>query len=173
MQKESNELIEKINFTQKAHDESESRKQKIVEEIKVNEYKKKELESNELWKRKQEQHDMDIQIREIEQDLKNKEKSEDEKKSAIIKKENEEKQIKSNLEQERDKFKTTVNEIEQIATSINYDEFFFIKDEVKLEERYNYQPFKNDIKRFIDKIASGKKALEKEKLKRIRYRICG
>ena len=48
--------------------------------------------------------------------------------------------------------------------SINYDEFFFIKDEVKLEERYNYQPFKNDIKRFIDKIANGKKALEKEKL---------
>ena len=164
MQKESSELIEKINFTQKAFEESNNRKQKIEEEITVNEYKRKELESNELWKRKQEQHDMENQIIEINQDLKNKEKSEDEKKTAIIKKENEEKQIKSNLEQEKDKFKATVNEIEQIATSINYDEFFFIKDEVKLEERYNYQPFKNDIKRFIDKIANGKKALEKEKI---------
>ena len=170
-QKEYNELIEKITNTQKSFDDTSKRKEEVTEKIKVNEYKKKELESNELWKRKQEQHEMETQLEEIMQELTQKEKNEEEKKSAIIKKENEEKQTKEKYEAEKDEFNKVINEMEQIATSINYDEFFFKKDEIKLEERYNYKYFKDDIKRYIVKIENGKKALEKEKLARDEYEI--
>ena len=168
-QKESKELIKKITFTKNNYEEKLKKKQDVEEQIKVSEYKKRELESNELWKTKQQQHEFENQISEINQDLSNKEKSEEEKKTSIIKKENEEKQAKEKLEQENDNFKTTVNEMEQIATTINYDEFFFKKDEIKLQERYNYNYFKADIKRFIEKIENGKKALENEKIANNEY----
>ena len=170
-QKESSELIEKIENSQKSYEEILKRKEEITEKIAVNEYKKKELESNELWKRKQEQHDMEIQIGEIIEELKQKEKSEEEKKFSIVKKENEEKQTKQKYEEEKDKFNNIINEMEQIATEVNYDEFFFKKDEIKLEERYNYKYFKEDIKRYITKIENGKRALEKEKISRDEYEI--
>ncbi|MBR2786815.1 MAG: TIGR02680 family protein [Clostridia bacterium] len=169
VQKESSELIEKITSTQKNYESCSKRKEEIAEKITVNEYKKKELESNELWKRKQEQHDMEKQIEEIMQELKQKEKVEDEKKYAIIKKENEEKQAKEKYEVEQDSFRKIVNDMEQIATGINYDEFFFKKDEIKLEEKYDYKYFKDDIKRYITRIENGKKALEKENLARDEY----
>lgn len=169
VQKESKELIEKITSSQIDFEETSKKKEDVAEKIIVNEYKKKELESNELWKRKEEQHDMEMQISEIVQELKQKEKNEEEKKFAIIKKESEEKQTKEKYDLEKDKFSKIVSEMGQIATSINYDEFFFKKDEIKLEQKYNYKYFKDDIKRYIAKIENGKKALEKENLARDEY----
>ena len=163
-QKESSEIAQKINSAKSSYEESENKKKDIVKQIEVYKYKEKELKSNELWKRKEEQHEMEKQIEEITQDLKNKEKSEEEKNTSIRKKEIEEKQAKEKYELEKDNFKTITNDMEQISKEIDYDEFFFKMDEIKLEERYNYTHFKEDIKRYVQKIEDGKKALEKEKL---------
>lgn len=171
LQKDSSELYEKIDSTKKAYDEKELEKQEVKKQIDVYEYKKKELESNELWKRKEEQHEMEKELQEIKENLQNKEKAENDKTSAIRKKELEEKQSKEKYEAEKDNFKTIQNEMEQISKAINYDEYFFKMDEIKLEERYDYRHFKEDIKRYIQKIENGKKALEKEQLANNEYEI--
>ena len=54
--------------------------------------------------------------------------------------------------------------MEQIARNIDYDEYFFKKDEIKINEKFNYHSYQEDIKRYITKIENGKKALEKEKI---------
>lgn len=74
----------------------------------------------------------------------------------------EEKRAKENCQIEKDDFNTILNEMEQIAITIDYDEIFFKKDEIKLEESYNYTAFKTDIKRYIEKLENAKKAIEKE-----------
>ncbi len=168
-EKESNELMKKINDTQKSYEENEAKRQDVIKEIEVYEYKKKELESNELWKQKEKQVQMEKEVEEIQQELQKKEKIENDKKEAIRKKELEEKQAKENYELEKDNFKNIENEMAQIAKAIDYDEFFFKMDEIKLEERYNYQHFKEDIKRYANRIENGKKALEHEKIVSFEY----
>ncbi len=162
--REATELEKKIKDTQKAHEENEERKQEIEKEIEVYEYKKRELSSNELWKQKQEQADLQKQLDEINDEITKKEKMEDDKKRVIIQKEEGEKQTQENYETEKDNFKHVENNMEEIAKQIDYDEFFFKKDEIKIEEKYDYKYFKEDIKRFCQKIEKGKKALEKEKI---------
>ena len=168
-EKESNELMKKINDTQKSYEENEAKRQDVIKEIEVYEYKKKELESNELWKQKEKQVQMEKEVEEIQQELQKKEKIENDKKESIRKKELEEKQAKENYELEKDNFKNIENEMAQIAKAIDYDEFFFKMDEIKLEERYNYQHFKEDIKRYANRIENGKKALEHEKIVSFEY----
>lgn len=171
VQKESTELVEKIKCNQKEYEENKAKKQEIINEIEVYKYKKRELSSNELWKQKEKQIEMEKQIEEIKQELENKSKTENDKSQVIRKKEIEEKQTKEKYEIEKDNFKTIQNEMEQIARSINYDEFFFKMDEIKLEEKYRYHNFKEDIKRYVQKIENGKKALEKEKVISDEYEI--
>lgn len=162
-QKETNEIAQKINESQEEYKQAQNQKKEIETQIDVYEYQKQELSSNEIWKQKQEQKEMETQIEEINIELKNKEKIEDDKKSSIRKKELEEKETKERYEIEKDNFEKVQNEMEQIAKQINYDEFFFKKDEINIEQKYNYKNYKEDIKRYIKKIEDGKKALEREK----------
>lgn len=171
IQKESNEITCKITTSQKQYEDAKIKKQEIVTKIDVYKYKEKELRSSELWEQKERQREIEKQIEEIGTELKDKEKIEDDKNTSIRRKEIEEKETKEKHEIEKDNFDKVQNEMEQIAKQIDYDEFFFKKEEISLEQRYNYKSFKEDIKRYIKKIEDGKKALEKEQLVSDEYEI--
>lgn len=168
-QKEEKEIIEKIHDLNKTLQEKENRMQDIEKEIKVYKFKEEELKSNELWQQKQKQAEMEKQIKELEYEIKQKDKMSEDKKIAITKRDEEKKKAKENCEINKDKFETIKNEMEQIARAINYDEYFFMIDEIVLDKRCNYHKFQEDIKRYTAKIEDGKKALEKEKLAEDEY----
>ena len=164
LQKEEIEINEKINLNKNTFDGLEKRKIEIENEYEIYKYKEKELRANEMWKQKEEKVEMEKQIKELEEELKTKEGLEETKKVAIIKKEDEEKKTEEKLENEKTNFETVNNEMEKIARKVDYDEYFFKIDEIKLNEKYEYKYFKEDIKKYITKIEEGKKALELEKL---------
>ncbi len=164
LQKEELEINEKINLNKNTFDGLEKRKIEIENEYEIYKYKEKELRANEMWKQKEEKVEMEKQIKELEEELKTKEGLEETKKVAIIKKEDEEKKTEEKLENEKTNFETVNNEMEKIARKVDYDEYFFKIDEIKLNEKYEYKYFKEDIKKYITKIEEGKKALELEKL---------
>ncbi len=163
-QKENSEISSDLSKNRNLLKEKEEQKQKVENEIEVNEYKKQELENNEIWKQKQEQTNMKKELEELELEMKKNEEQEENKKQIIRRKEDEEKNSKENIEEEKTNFETVNNEMEQIARKIEYDEYFFKMDEIKLNEKYDYKYFKEDIKRYISKIEEGKKALEKESI---------
>ena len=168
-QKEEKEIVEKIQNLNKTLQEKEDRRQDIEKEIQVYKFKKEELKSNELWQQKQKQAEMEKEIEGLEHEIKQKEKMSEDKKIAITKREEEKKKAKERCEINKDKFETIKNEMEQIARTINYDEYFFMIDGIALDKRCNYHNFQEDIKRYITKIEDGKKALEKEKLAENEY----
>lgn len=168
-QKEEKEIVEKIQNLNKTLQEKEDRRQDIEKEIQVYKFKKEELKSNELWQQKQKQAEMEKEIEGLEHEIKQKEKMSEDKKIAITKREEEKKKAKERCEINKDKFETIKNEMEQIARTINYDEYFFMIDVIALDKRCNYHNFQEDIKRYITKIEDGKKALEKEKLAENEY----
>ena len=162
-QKENSEISSDLSKNKDLLKEKEEQKQKVENEIEVNEYKKQELENNEIWKQKQEQTNMKKELEELELEMKKNEEQEENKKQIIRRKEDEEKTSNENIEEEKTNFETVNNEMEQIARKIEYDEYFFKMDEIKLNEKHDYKYFKEDIKRYISKIEEGKKALEKAK----------
>ena len=170
-QKEEKEIVEEIRSLNEKLKQKEDRKQEVEKELQIYKFKEKELKSNELWKQKEQQAEMEKQIEELTQETKEQDKREEEKKLAISKKENEKKETKNRYEIGIDEFETVKNEMEQIARNIDYDEYFFQIDEIKLNEKYNYHSFQEDIKRYIAKIENGKKALEREKLSENEYEI--
>lgn len=163
-QKENSEISNNLSENKDSLKEKEEQKQRVENEIEVNEYKKQELENNEIWKQKQEQTNMKKELEELEIEMKKNEEQEENKKQIIRRKEDEEKNSKENIEEEKANFETVNNEMEQIARKIEYDEYFFKMDEIKLNKKYDYKYFKEDIKRYISKIEEGKKALEKENI---------
>ena len=163
-QKENSEISSNLSENKYSLKEKEEQKQRVGNEIEVNEYKKQELENNEIWKQKQEQTNMKKELEELENEMKKNEEQEENKKQIIRRKEDEEKTSKENIETEKANFETVNNEMEQTARKIEYDEYFFKMDEIKLNEKYDYKYFKEDIKRYISKIEEGKRALEKENI---------
>lgn len=163
-QKEEKEIISKLNTANENLKLKQERKQDVEKEIEVYKFKEKELKSNKLWNEKEKQVEMEQEIKELEKDFSEKEKSEEDKKLAIRRKEEEQKRSKENYDKNKKDFETVNNEMEQIARTIDYDEYFFKIDEIKLNQKYNYHSFVEDIKRYISKIENGKKALEKEKI---------
>lgn len=168
-QKEEKDIVEKLRTLDENLKEKENRMKEVEKQLKVYEFKKEELQSNELWKQKQQQIDMEKQIEELKQEIKQKENMEEDKKQAIRKKEDEKSKAKNNYDSSTEKFETVRNEMEQIARKIDYDEYFFQIEEIKLNEKHDYKSFQEDIKRYITKIENGKKALEKEKLAENEY----
>lgn len=94
VKKEINEISKYISLKEKEYIENQEKCVEINQEKEVLEFKQKELESNELWKIKQEQIEMEKQIEEINQDLQKKNSSEEEKKTAIRKKKWRKKELK-------------------------------------------------------------------------------
>lgn len=144
-QKEASEIMEKITFNKKAFEEMKAKKVQVENEYEIYKYKEKELRANEIWKQKEEQIEMEKQVKELEEDLISKENLEENKKVTIRKKEDEEKIAKEKIEQEKTNFQDVNNQMEQIARKIDYDEYFFKMDEIKLQEKYDYRHFKEDI----------------------------
>ena len=170
-QKEASEIMEKIAFNKKAFEEMKAKKVQVENEYEIYKYKEKELRANEIWKQKEEQVEMEKQVKELEEDLRAKENLEEDKKILIRKKEEDEKLSKEKIEQEKTNFQDVNNQMEQIARKIDYDEYFFKMDEIKLQEKYDYRHFKENIKRYITKIEEGKKALETEKTMSNEYEV--
>ncbi len=169
VQKEEKDIINSLRTLAENLKQKEDRMQEVEKELNVYKFKQEELKSNELWKQKEQQIVMQQQVEEIKQELKQKEIVEEDKKTAIRKKEEEKKKAKENYESSKDKFETVKNEMEQIAKQIDYDEYFFQIDEIKLDKRHEYHAFQEDIKRYITKIENGKRALEKEELAQQEY----
>lgn len=170
-QKEVKEKLEELENVEKTLKEKQDKKQEIENELKIYKFKEEELKSNELWGQKEKQKEMKLQLEELKQDIQDKEKKEDEKKTLIRKKEEEKKKAKENYELSKDRFETIKNEMENIARRIDYDEYFFQIDEIKLNEKFKFNSFEEDIKRYIAKIEEGKKALEKQKEAENEYEI--
>lgn len=162
-QKEEKEIIEKMKSLTDTLEQKKEKKQEVEKELQIYKFKEEELKSNELWKQKEQQVEMEKQIKEMTQEIEEQTKREDEKKFAICKKENEKKETQSRYDIEVNEFETVKKEMEQIANEIAYDEYFFQIDEIQLNEKHNYHGFQEDIKRYIAQIENGKKALEEEK----------
>ncbi len=98
-QKEAKEVIDKLKKAEETLEEQENKKQELEKELQIAKFKEKELKSNELWKKKEEQAEIEKQIVELNEELKQKETQEEYKKSIIRKKEN-----KENYENELNNF---------------------------------------------------------------------
>jgi len=170
-QKESKQILEKLKEAEQTLKEKQDRKQEIEKELEVYKFKEKELKANELWGQKENQKEMKLQVEELQKDIQVKEKIEDEKKTSIRKKDDEKKKTKEQYELSKDRFETIKNEMEQIARQIDYYEYFFQIDEIKLDKKFEFHSFEEDIKRYITKIENGKKALEREQQAENEYEI--
>lgn len=168
-QKDEKEIISNLKVAQDELKQKEDRNQEVEKEITVYNFKKKELESTELWKQKEEQAELEKQVQDLTKKVEEKTKQEDSKKQAIIKKENEKKEVKEKYELGIRNWEDIKSQMEQIAKQIEYDEYFFQIDEINVKERHNYHAFQEDIKRYIAQIESGKKALEQEKIVETEY----
>lgn len=163
-QKDEKEIIENLKIEEDTLNKKLEQKQKVEEELKVYKFKEQELKSTELWKQKEQQKEIEKQIEELDQEIKEKEAKEEDKKRSIRKQEEDKKKTKEEYEINKENFETIKNEMEQIARTIDYDEYFFQIDEIKLNEKHNYHNFQEDAKRYVEKIEAGKKSLEKEKI---------
>ena len=170
-QKREKQLSGKLKEAEEILNEKKNRRQEVENELKVYQFKEEELRSNELWNQKEKQKEMMSQLEEYNKDIKDKEKIEDDKNTLVIKKENEKKKTKENYELSKDRFENIKNDMENIAKQIDYDEYYFQIDEIKLNEKFNFNSFQEDIKRYITKIENGKKALEKQKQAENEYEL--
>ena len=170
---EEKEINEKLKNTKKDFSKIIEDLEEVNKNIKVYEYKRKELEKNELWKQKEQMAEMEKKVQQLNNDLKLKTNSEDEKKVSILRKENDLKGAKNEYELTEKSFKQIDEVLKTIVADIEYDEYFFRIDEINedINRKYNYNPFKEDIKRYITKIKQGKELLEKEQIVSKEYEI--
>ena len=164
--KEEKEISEKLENTKLEHIHTLKNLEEVNKNINVYEYKRKELEKNELWQQKEQMVEMEKRVEQITTDLGLKTTNEEEKNLNIIRKESSLKENKNKYEIEEKHFEETEEELKAIAGNIEYDEYFFKIDEIKedINKKYNYTSFTEDIKRYITKIEQGKNVLEKEQL---------
>lgn len=159
---EERKLIEDVKKSQEDITKYAEELKEIETKIKTNKFQLDEL-------RKDRRFNLQKELSETENDLNANEKELQEKNRNIDVKSNQECQNENfireetvKLEIEQDNFKKIEEEVAEKSKEIQYDEYQFRIEDIKnvLNKRYNYDSFNNDVKRYIEKIETGKKALE-------------
>lgn len=137
--------------------------QEIETKIKTNKFQLDELRKDERFNLQKELTETENDIKTKETELAEKNRNIESKRQEEHQKENAIREEHTNLEMEEDNFKKIEEEVSEKAKEIQYDEYQFRIDDIKkdLNKRYNYDSFNNDVKRYIEKIETGKKSLEK------------
>ena len=159
---EERKLIEDVKKSQEDITKYAEELKEIETKIKTNKFQLDEL-------RKDKRFNLQKELSETENDLKANEKELQEKNRTIDVKSSQERQNENfireetvKLEIEQDNFKKIEEEVAEKSKEIQYDEYQFRIEDIKnaLNKRYNYDSFNNDVKRYIEKIETCKKALE-------------
>lgn len=159
---EERKLVEDVKKSQEDITKYAEELKEIETKIKTNKFQLDEL-------RKDKRFNLQKELSETENDLKANEKELQEKNRNIDVKSSQERQNENfireetvKLEIEQDNFKKIEEEVTEKSKEIQYYEYQFRIEDIKnaLNKRYNYDSFNNDVKRYIEKIETGKKALE-------------
>lgn len=155
------------SISQKEQELSEVKKkiQDLDAKIKAVELQEEALRNSKAW-------NLQKELSEIEETLKGLQKEISEKQEKIEKQERDERNKETEIKKEAEEynlyfeeFKEKKQELADQATEIDYDEYFFRIDEIEenIHAKYNFNAFQADIKRYIEKIETAKKALERLK----------
>ena len=165
LKKKENEEQKLVDDVKKSQDDIAKYSDELKEietKIKTNKFQLDELRKDERFNLQKElsetESNLKINVHELEEKNRNIEaKSQEERR-----KDNAVRDKTAKLEIEQDNFKKIEEEVSEKAKEIQYDEYQFRIEDIKnmLNKRYNYDSFNNDVKRYIEKIETGKKALE-------------
>ena len=171
--KESEEhtLVDSVKKSQEDISNYAEQIREIETKIKTNKFQLDELRKDERFNLQKELTETENNIKTNENELTEKNKTIETKSQEERQKENLIRDEQTKLEIEQDNFKQLEEETSEKAKEIQYDEYQFRIDDIKnnLNKRYNYDSFNNDVKRYIDKIETGKKALEKAHNQELEY----
>lgn len=171
--KESEEhtLVDSVKKSQEDISNYAEQIREIETKIKTNKFQLDELRKDERFNLQKELTETENSIKTNENELAEKNKTIETKSQEERQKENLIRDEQTKLEIEQDNFKQLEEETSEKAKEIQYDEYQFRIDDIKnnLNKRYNYDSFNNDVKRYIDKIETGKKALEKSHNQELEY----
>lgn len=150
----------------KSQEDIQKYKEQIEEigtKIKTNKFQLDELRKDERFNLQKELTETENNIKANESELADKNRNIESKGQEERQKDKAIREEQMRLEMEQDEFKEIEEEVSKKAKEIQYDEYQFRIDDIKnaLNKRYNYDSFNNDVKRYIDKIETSKKALEK------------
>lgn len=154
-----------ITKNEKELEETKRQIDDIVAKIEAAEYQEETLKKSEAWNIQKELTELESKLEKTSQEIETKVALKEKQEADLNKKENELKNLNQEYELNEEDFKKVSESLEEKANEIYYDEYFFKIDEIKkdVNKRYNYEPFKQDIKRYIEKIEKAKVALEKLK----------
>lgn len=168
---EEHTLVDSVKKSQEDINNYAEQIREIETKIKTNKFQLDELRKDERFNLQKELTETENSIKTNENELAEKNKTIETKSQEERQKENLIRDERTKLEIEQDNFKQLEEETSEKAKEIQYDEYQFRIDDIKnnLNKRYNYDSFNNDVKRYIDKIETGKKALEKSHNQELEY----
>ena len=168
---EEHTLVDSVKKSQEDISNYAEQIREIETKIKTNKFQLDELRKDERFSLQKELTETENSIKTNENELTEKNKTIETKSQEERQKENLIRDEQTKLEIEQDNFKQLEEETSEKAKEIQYDEYQFRIDDIKnnLNKRYNYDSFNNDVKRYIDKIETGKKALEKAHNQELEY----
>ena len=168
---EEHTLVDSVKKSQEDINNYAEQIREIETKIKTNKFQLDELRKDERFNLQKELTETENSIKTNENELTEKNKTIETKSQEERQKENLIRDEQTKLEIEQDNFKQLEEETSEKAKEIQYDEYQFRIDDIKnnLNKRYNYDSFNNDVKRYIDKIETGKKALEKSHNQELEY----
>lgn len=174
LKKKENEEHTLVDSVKKSQEDISNYAEQIKEietKIKTNKFQLDELRKDERFNLQKELTETENSIKTNENELTEKNKTIETKAQEERQKENLIRDEQTKIELEQDNFKQLEEETAEKAKEIQYDEYQFRIDDIKnnLNKRYNYDSFNNDVKRYIDKIETGKKALEKAHNQELEY----
>lgn len=174
LKKKENEEHTLVDSVKKSQEDISNYAEQIKEietKIKTNKFQLDELRKDERFNLQKELTETENNIKSNENELTEKNKTIETKAQEERQKENLIREEQTRLEMEQDNFKHIEEQTSEKAKEIQYDEYQFRIDDIKnnINKRYNYDSFNNDVKRYIDKIETGKKALEKAHNQELEY----
>ena len=170
--KKYEETLDSENKLKTDINEQEQELIKLQAEIKELEAQIEAVKTKEESLQNSEGYKLQKQLNEIEENIKQTKNSLEEKQIKLekqeleeIRKQNEVKNAKQEYDGYKQEYENKKVELNNQAKEIDYDEYYFKIDEIeeKLNEPYSFEPFKLDIKRYIEKLENAKKSLQKLK----------
>lgn len=129
----------------------------LKDEKDVQEKKKKALDANDVTALKEKQLQLEEIVEKQKNDLTNKEKQKEEKKSLRIEAENNLKETQEKVHVAEKEIKENLEELAEIAQNIKFDEFEFVKAELleNIKEKYDFAAHKGEVERLKKEIKKG------------------
>lgn len=120
------------------------------------------LRNSKAWNLQRELEQIEESLKELVKKIAEKDKRIDEEEKAQKRKENEVNVAKEEYEKQEGEFLALASQLEEKAKEIDYHEYFFVIDEIKenLTKKYSLESLQKDLKRYIEKIEEARKSLQ-------------